>query len=139
MLARTLLGLSQRLDELSSFLLLDGSTPVESTSLLFRRDSDAEGDEGLTSIGRLKRIILGYRYVTQHLIPRVPEAHPFLKTQVERIEKIRTTLLLDLGSALKEFKLGGDVDRTIVILGFYADLMAEGEAVKILKELKKGS
>lgn len=138
MLARTLLALSQRLDELSSLLLLDGSTPAESTSLLFDGDSGVEGGEGLTGVGRLKRLILGYRYITQYLVPRVPEGHPLLKVQLERIEKVRGTLLLDLGSAFKESKLGGNVDKIIVVMSFYADLGAEWEAVRVLKELKNG-
>lgn len=138
MLARTLLALSQRLDELSSLLLLDGSTPAESASLLFEGDSGGEGGQGLTGIGRLKKLVTGYRYVTWHLVSRVPEGHPLLKAQLERIEKVRGTLLLDLGSALKESRLGGDVDKTIVVMSFYADLGAEGEAVRVLKELKNG-
>lgn len=137
MLARTLLALSQRLDELSSLLLLDGSTPAESASLLFDGDNGAEGG-GLTGVGRLKKLVTGYRYATRHLAPRVPEGHPLLNTQLERIERIRGTLLLDLGSALKESRLGGDVDKTIVVMSFYVDLGAEGEAVKVLKEFKNG-
>lgn len=138
MLARVLLVLSQRLDDLSSLLLLDGSTPAESTSQLFGGGGGQEGGEGLTSIGRLQRIVSGYRYVTQYIAPRVPEGHPFLKAQLERIEKVRNTLLLDLGSALKESKLGREAEKTVVIMGFYTDLGAEGEAVKLLKELDNG-
>lgn len=136
-LARTLLALSQRLDELSSLLLLDGSTPADSTSLLFDGDGDERtGGDGLTSIGRLRKIVSGYRYVVQHLVPRVPAHHPFLKAQLPRIAKVKNTLLLDLRSALKESKLG-DVEKTIVVMGFYADLGAENDAVKVLREMKK--
>lgn len=136
-LARILLALSQRLDELSSLLLLDGSTPADSASLLI----DGEGGEdvfgeGLTSIGRLKRVVSGYRYVIQHLVPRVPVENSFLEAQLPRIEKIKSTLLLDLRSALKESKLR-DVEKAIVVMGFYADLGAEGDAVKLLREMKK--
>ncbi|KAL0630938.1 hypothetical protein Q9L58_010208 [Maublancomyces gigas] len=138
MVARTLLALSQRLDELSSLLLLDDSTPAESASLLFDEDNGGEGGQGLTGVGRLKKLVTGYRYVTRHLVPRVPEGHPLLKAQLGRIEEVRGTLLLDLGSALKESKLGGDVDKTIVVMSFYADLGAEEEAVRVLKELKNG-
>lgn len=68
----------------------------------------------------------------------MPEGHPLLKAQLGRIEEVRDTLLLDLGSALKESRLGGDVDKTIVVMSFYADLGAEEEALRVLKELKNG-
>ncbi|KAI5841185.1 oligomeric golgi complex component, COG2-domain-containing protein [Morchella snyderi] len=139
-IARTLLALSQRLDELSSLLLLDGSTPADSASLLFDGDGDegGAGGDGLTSIGRLRKIVSGYRHVVQHLLPHVPAHHPFLKAQLPRIAKVKNTLLLDLRSALKESKLG-DVEKTIVVMGFYADLGAESDAVKVLREMKKES
>lgn len=66
----------------------------------------------------------------------MPAHHPFLKAQLARIEKVKNTLLLDLRSALKESKLG-DVEKTIVVMGFYADLGAESDAVKVLREMKK--
>lgn len=137
MIARILLVLSQRVDELSSLLLLDGSTPPGSASLLFSSGSGTEGGEALTSIARLNRIVSGYRYVMQNLVPNIPEEHPFLKVQLYRVEMVRSTCLLDLGTTLKESKLGGDVDKTIAVMGFYADLGGVREAVKVLKGLKQ--
>lgn len=135
-LARTLLSLSQRLDELSSLLLLDGSPPEESASLVFDGDCGTAGGEGLTGLPRLKRLVLSYRYSTRFLVPRVPKGHPFLESQLARIKQVRGTIIFDLGIALKECKLRGDVDKMMAILSFYTDLGVEGEAVRVLKEAK---
>lgn len=133
------MSLTQRIDELSSLLLLDGSTPAESASLLFEGNCGALGGEGLTGLPRLKRLVLSYRYTTQFLLPRVPKGHPFLEAQMARIKQVRSTLIFDLGSAFQESKLAGDVDKMIVVMSFYADLEVEGETVRGLKEAKNKS
>jgi hypothetical protein len=130
-LARNLLSLSQRLDEVSSLLLLDGAGPALAVALF------DEEDMGVPSVGRLKRVVAGYLYITRHLLPKVLAEHPFVRAQVGRIDGVRRTLLLDLDSALRRARVSGDVDKCMVVMGFYADLEAESEAVRVLKEAKK--
>lgn len=48
---------------------------------------------------------------------------------------------MDLDSALRRARASGGgagADKCLVVLGFYADLDAEGEALRVLKEANKG-
>jgi len=92
------------------------------------------GESSTPSVPRLSRILLGYLFVTRNLLPKLPPQHPFVKLQIPRIEAVRKTLLLDLDSALKEARSGRDSDKVLVLLGFYADLDAEAEGVRALRE-----
>ncbi|KAA8895188.1 oligomeric golgi complex component, COG2-domain-containing protein [Sphaerosporella brunnea] len=123
-LGRPLLALAQKLDELSVVLLLDGSDSVGGPPG-FLEDGD-----GLTSSRRLGKLVRIWVYVVDFLLPKVPTEHPFVKRQGERMKKIRETLLIDLKSALKESRRKGEADTTLELLGMFADLRAEGEAVK---------
>lgn len=151
-LAKNLLTLSYRLDELSTLLLIhpspSSSSPTTTTAAVSipNFDDDQEGsssgggggggggESSTPSIPRLSRILLGYLFVTRNLLPKLPPQHPFVKMQIPRIEAVRKTLLLDLDSALKEARSSKDSDRVLVLLGFYADLDAEAEGVRALKE-----
>ncbi|RPA98185.1 hypothetical protein L873DRAFT_1740943 [Choiromyces venosus 120613-1] len=141
-LAKNLLTLSYRLDELSTLLLIhpsptspsaSTSTSAAPTTAIPIPDFDP-GESSTPGIPRLSRILLGYLFVTRTLLPKLPPQHPFVKTQIPRIEAVRKTLLLDLDSALKEARAGKDSEKALVLLGFYADLGAEGEGVRVLKE-----
>ena len=149
-LAKNLLTLSYRLDELSTLLLIHPSSSSSSTTTtaavsIPNFDDDQEGsssrgggggggESSTPSIPRLSRILLGYLFVTRNLLPKLPQQHPFVKMQIPRIEAVRKTLLLDLDSALKEARSSKDSDKVLVLLGFYADLDAEAEGVRALKE-----
>ena len=64
-----------------------------------------------------------------------------MRAQAQRISGVRRTLLLDLDSALRRARASGGgagADKCLVVLGFYADLDAEGEALRVLKEANKG-
>jgi len=147
MLVKNLLTLSYRLDELSALLLIhpysasDATATTTTAPAVSIPDFDQEEGGGLSagesstpSIPRLSRILLGYLFVTRNLLPKLPPQHPFVKMQIPRIEAVRKTLLLDLDSALKEARLGKDSEKVLVLLGFYADLDAEAEGVRALKE-----
>ncbi|CUS09753.1 unnamed protein product [Tuber aestivum] len=139
-LARNLLTLSYRLDELSTLLLIHPTTTTAATSTTlipipdFDQEGPSTGHSSTPSIPRLSRILLGYLFVTRNLLPRLPQQHPFVKIQIPRIEVVRRTLLLDLDSALREARSGKDSEKVLVLLGFYADLGAEAEGVRALKE-----
>ncbi|KAG0641252.1 oligomeric golgi complex component, COG2-domain-containing protein [Tuber brumale] len=142
-LAKDLLTLSYRLDELSTLLLIhppctSPAAAATTTTAIpipdFDQDAPGPGKSSTPSIPRLSRIILGYLYLTRNMLPRLPQQHPFVKTQIPRIEAVRKTLLLDLDSALKEARSSKDSEKVLVLLGFYADLGAEAEGIRALKE-----
>jgi hypothetical protein len=64
--------------------------------------------------------------------------HPFVTTQAPRMAKVRSTLLLDLSTALQQAKSGGKSGsgRVMKIMKVYADMEEYGEAIKVLKSLK---
>jgi len=141
-LAKNLLTLSYRLDELSTLLLIHPSSSTSTTTAAVsipnfddqEGSSSGGGESSTPSIPRLSRILLGYLFVTRNLLPKLPPQHPFVKMQIPRVEAVRKTLLLDLDSALKEARSSKDSDKVLVLLGFYADLDAEAEGVRALKE-----
>ncbi|PUU80795.1 oligomeric golgi complex component, COG2-domain-containing protein [Tuber borchii] len=145
-MAKNLLTLSYRLDELSTLLLIHPPSSSSSTTTTTAvvsipnfddqegESSSGGGESSTPSIPRLSRILLGYLFVTRNLLPKLPLQHPFVKMQIPRIEAVRKTLLLDLDSALKEARSSKDSDKVLVLLGFYADLDAEAEGVRALKE-----
>ncbi|KAL7275221.1 hypothetical protein RUND412_001836 [Rhizina undulata] len=135
MLARNLLSLSQRLDELSSLLLLDEDPQKKSAPLPPLLDDG----EGLTSLKRLRKLVAAYLFITQHLMRKLPpvEEHPFLRAQRPRMEKVRATILLDLGSALKEERAKEEEGKVLELMELFARLGAEGEAVKVFREGRK--
>lgn len=59
--------------------------------------------------------------------------------QAHRLNKVRSTILLDLSTALQQAKKAGDVGagRVMQIMKTYADMEETGEAIKVLKTLKK--
>ncbi|KAI5805021.1 oligomeric golgi complex component, COG2-domain-containing protein [Geopyxis carbonaria] len=132
MLARRLLALVQRVDELAALLLLEeeGGEAAHPPGFL-------DDGEGLTSPRRLQKLVGSWVYVQQFLLPKIPAEHPFLKTQQPRLEKIRKTILIDLGSALKEVRGNKEEGRYLEVLGWFADMGAEAEAVKMLREGKR--
>jgi hypothetical protein len=96
-----------------------------------------EDGEGLTSSRRLGKLVGSWVYVVEFLLPRIPKEHPFLKAQEERMKKIRETLLIDLKSALKETRRKRDSDMSLELLEMFAQLGAEGEAVRAMREAKR--
>jgi hypothetical protein len=71
------------------------------------------------------------------LLPKIPKDHPFLKAQEKRMRKVKDTLLIDLRSALKEVWLQGDEGKCLEVMGLFADLGTESDAVKALKESRQ--
>lgn len=148
---RTLLEISERLDELESSLMLDGKNGSEdgldedededdSDSEVKDRDdrmsanNDAKGSASL-SFGMVRRHIQQYMLL-KSLANHVGSHHPFLGQQEQRMLRIRTTLLLDLGTAVKEAKAPPkpDHEKLLRLLRLY-DKMSEGaDALAVLRE-----
>lgn len=61
---------------------------------------------------------------------------PYVRKMEERIMRCRNTLLLDLGTSMKEARKAGERgrDRVLKLLGVYRQLGAYADGVKTLKE-----
>lgn len=104
-------------------------------------DSEEESRDGV-STSRLKRHAQRYIYIRRlvdRIGLRIGPSHPFLTKQEERILRLRQTVLLDLGNALKQMSSTSDEDKTrlMKILGIYRDMGEPEEALKIFKERKR--
>jgi hypothetical protein len=64
--------------------------------------------------------------------------HPFVAAQAARIAKVRSTLLMDLSTALQQAKGAGTsgAGRVTKVMKIYADMEESAEAVKVLKTFK---
>lgn len=146
---RQLLEVAERIDELEANLMIgekkdvkqdddeDGEIDVDSQSEDSDEDDRIEGIEdgpALVPIKRLDRHTQQYLYV-KSLAKRIGPDHPFLIQQEERILRIRTTMLLDLSTALKQAKQAGEMGngRLVKILRLYDTMSEEGDAVAALK------
>lgn len=152
-IGKELLDYADRVEELEHRLMIaDKSTPSgdvsaddesESESGLYGSGSDESDDEELedgaapVSLRRLERHVQKYVFLTS-IAKRVGENHPFLLAQQARVSKIKSTVLLDLKTALERAGPAGDKRdaRTMAVLRLY-DLMGEDvSAVAALKNLK---
>lgn len=100
-----------------------------------------EDGEGLTSTRRLRRLVVSWVYLVEFLLPKIPPGHPFVKAQEPRMAKVKQTLLMDLRSALKEAlaeqnRDKGDGEKCLEVMDLFADMGAEAEAVKAVREAK---
>jgi hypothetical protein len=98
-------------------------------------DVDEEEGNGLLGVNRLQRLVHSYLGVRQ-LINVIGPEHPFLLKQEERLIRIRSTLLLDLGAVLKQAKAAGKTSEggLMKIIGLYGEMNEPKEAIKVLKE-----
>ncbi|KAF3045923.1 hypothetical protein E8E12_007393 [Didymella heteroderae] len=98
-------------------------------------DDDDDAQYG-TSIARLRRNVVQYRLAKEGI--KGLEEHPFVAAQTQRLGKVRSTLLLDLSTALQQAKRAGTSGsgRVMQIIKIYSDMEEQGEAVKVLKTLK---
>ena len=104
-------------------------------------DDDEEAGAYSMSIGKLREHVLQYRLVQQiaQSTNKDEEEHPFITAQAPRVMRVRNTILLDLGAALKQARNLGAAgsERTMRVMKVYADMDESAEAVKVLKGLKK--
>ncbi|PBP21248.1 hypothetical protein BUE80_DR007856 [Diplocarpon rosae] len=137
---RRLLEIDGRLEELEERLMVAslGRMGVDEWSAS-ESEEEEDGNEGAgTGTGKLQILVEDYRQV-EGLMKKVGEEHPFIVAQQQRLVRVKNTILLDLGTALKQSAAGiGEEgkNRLIRILGVYRNLGAESEAVKALKDLR---
>ncbi|KAL9577924.1 MAG: hypothetical protein Q9212_006054 [Teloschistes hypoglaucus] len=138
-LGRTLLEMDQRLQDLERNLMITsgGLHPVDQAGVedIELGDSGDEGDEGeggSAAVSRLRQHAQRYLLI-QRMIKHVGPQHPFVVNQELRMERLRNTILLDLGNALRQ-SVAGDHEEVTKILEMYRDLNEPQEVLKILKE-----
>ncbi|KAH8702163.1 oligomeric golgi complex component, COG2-domain-containing protein [Talaromyces proteolyticus] len=148
-IGRALLDIAERIDELELRLMISGpeketgvpdaSDDVDSEVEDFDNESsDSDGDledddheSTLISLKRLQHNVQKYVYITIEC-QQVGQAHPFLVNQESRLQKIKSTLLLDLDTALKRAKKTGNKGeaRTAKIQHLYDILGVEASEVR---------
>ncbi|KAI6784878.1 Conserved oligomeric Golgi complex subunit-like protein [Emericellopsis cladophorae] len=141
---RKMLELSDRLSSLEERLALTSLPAGDSASGwadddddTSEDDDDDEAEDGLVGSSPTKLSISARE--CQHisaLMDSMDREQPFIMKQEERLERCRNTLLLDLGTALKEGKAAGTKGhgRLMQYLAIYRTIDASGEAVKVLQK-----
>jgi hypothetical protein len=146
MVGRQLIEVHTRIGELEGTLAItDNKTQtngdaVEAEEEAESDDEDEEDEDGqdVSGVARLARTVMSYLGV-QQMIEQIGKEHPFLVKQADRLEKIRKTILLDLGNALKQAKKAGPRGKTklLRVVALYGDLEEAKDAIRILKETRK--
>jgi hypothetical protein len=138
---RRLLDYDARLRELEDELDINSATkePREddvSDSGEDEEDDDEEDGSYGISITKLRRNVMQYELI-QELEKSLGE-HPFVTAQAPRKTKVRSTLLLDLSTALQQAKSAGSAGSTRImkVMKIYADMEESAEAVRVFKSLK---
>ncbi|KAK6581801.1 hypothetical protein PZA11_005498 [Diplocarpon coronariae] len=139
---RGLLEVDSRLEELEERLMVAslGRMGEDEWSESESEEEEYEDRDDIvkTGTGKMQRLVDDCTRV-ERLMKKVGVQHPFIIAQQERLLRVRNTILLDLGTALKQTAAGmgeGGKTKLIRLLGIYRDFGAEGEAVKVLKDLK---
>lgn len=135
-IGRSLLELHEQIGELERSLEIIPTTDED----LEEDDEDDENTDDLAAgsstpvipLKRLQRHATQYILITR-LMDRIGTSHPFLISQGSRLEKIGSTLLLDLSAALKQSKVARAPDAILAVIKIYGDIGAEEEGVKALK------
>ncbi|KAK2623996.1 hypothetical protein QTJ16_006630 [Diplocarpon rosae] len=137
---RGLLEIDGRLEELEERLMVAslGRMGDDEWSTSESEEEEDWNKGAGTGTGKLQILVEDFRRV-ERLMKKVGVEHPFIVAQQERLVRVRNTILLDLGTALKQSAAGLEEvgkNRLIRILGIYRDFGAESEAVKVLKDLR---
>ncbi|KAK0667024.1 oligomeric golgi complex component, COG2-domain-containing protein [Cercophora samala] len=102
-------------------------------------DEETQDEDGVefvsSSPAKLAALVREYAYV-EGLAEAIGRDLPFVKKTEERIFRCRSTILLDLSTAVREARKAGvkGQSRVIKLLAIYRALDAQAEAVKVLKE-----
>lgn len=103
-------------------------------------DDDEDEEEGDVEFAGSNPAVLAERAREYLAIDKLADAIgrdvPYVRKMEERITRCRNTLLLDLGTSIKESRKAGDkgLDRVLKLLGVYRQLGAYADGVKTLKE-----
>jgi len=145
---RALLEISERIDELESTLMIGSSRAAgnekPTTFHEFDGESDDNDDEGTVDPDTKGPASLSFETVDRHiqrylllkaLSNNVGVQHPFLVRQEERISSIRTTLLLDLNTAVRQTKNGPSPNegKLLRLLRLYDEMDERRDAIAVLQ------
>lgn len=135
-LGRRLLDVSAKLAELEGRLGVDDAEEYDLEDEDEDEEDEVDGDDedgmGVT-VNRLRKHALLF-LLCQRAMDRIGQ-HSFLTAQKGRIDKIKSTLMLDLNAALRQAKAKGkDGSGSLLkIVSMYRELGETNEALKILK------
>lgn len=151
---KDLLDYADRVEELEHRLMIEdkslqehaASDESDTESDLYSGESEDSDDDELAdgtpaiSLKRLERHAQKFVYLTS-IAARVGEKHPFLLAQQPRVAKIKSTVLLDLKTALEQATAAGEKQgkrdaRTMAVLRLYELMGEDVSAVAALKNLK---
>lgn len=127
---RRLLELNGKLEALEARLAVNGAEPDSDDS----EDDDEDSDVVGTSVLKLTGLAMDYASI-EELANTIGQGTPFVKKQAARMVKCRSTILLDLATALKEAKKAGTSGQAklLKLMGIYALLDAQQDVIKLLK------
>ncbi|KAJ5378967.1 hypothetical protein N7509_012086 [Penicillium cosmopolitanum] len=151
-IGKDLLDYADRVEELEYRLMIKNESTArditeddgsDSESDVYGTDSDDSDEEELgdgaapVSLKRLQRHVQKYVFLTS-IATRVGESHPFLLAQQPRVGKIKSTVLLDLKTALEQASHAGAKRdaRTMAVLRLYDFMGEDVSAILALKNLK---
>ncbi|KAJ5941608.1 hypothetical protein N7516_001776 [Penicillium verrucosum] len=151
---KDLLDYADRVEELEHRLMIEDkssqghatSDESDTESDLYGGESEDSDDDELAdgtpaiSLKRMERHAQKFVYLTS-IAARVGEKHPFLLAQKPRVAKIKSTVLLDLKTALEQATAAGEKQgkrdtRTMAVLRLYELMGEDVSAVAALKNLK---
>jgi conserved oligomeric Golgi complex subunit 2 len=130
--ARRMLELDDKLEALEGRLAVNGAEPDSDES----EDDEAEDENDMVGSNTAKLASLARDYIAvEELADTIGRDAPVVKKMGDRATKCRSTILLDLGTALKEAKRAGGAGqgRLLKLMGIYALMDAQQEAVRTLK------
>ncbi|KAI5857473.1 COG complex component, COG2-domain-containing protein [Durotheca rogersii] len=133
---RKMLELDQRISALEGRLALGSARSGSDDSEDDEEETEAGDSQDGTESGAAKLAQLANDYLTvDELANDVGRETPFVRKLEERMIRCRNTILLDLGTALKEAKKAGVTGqaRLLKLMGIYSLMDAPAEVVKILK------
>lgn len=128
---RALLEVVEKIGELEDDLHLDVDQDEDKTS----EDEEDEAEWVLVDgipVGKLQKRVRQYQLI-EHTIQRLDPQHPFLLAQASRLQAIRKTILIDLGTALRQAKAAKASDAVLPLIALFGDLDAQPESIMILK------
>ncbi len=98
---------------------------------------DEDEEDTLVSLKRLRRRVEQFVLI-RRLAEKLGEEHPFVAKREERREKLRKTLLLDMGNAMKRAieTNGTDGEEQLYMLKTYELMGAPEECLAALKQTK---
>ncbi|KAI0453517.1 oligomeric golgi complex component, COG2-domain-containing protein [Xylaria acuta] len=131
---RKMLELDDRIAALEGRLAI-GSIGADSDESEDDEDDEDEDGEAVGSSAAKLTQLAGDYVAVDELADQIGRDAPLVRRMEERMVRCRNTLLLDLNAALKEARKAGVPGRTklLRLMGLYATLDAQAEAVKALK------